>query len=95
MQVLTPGVKHGEEADGSTEQPRVGSGFQQRGGGSAEQDGVDLSCVLKRQATDLLRQGEDHMEIGNRQKLGFALRQPASTGLGLALGAMPVAAGVI
>ena len=95
MQVLPPGVKHGEEADGSPQQPRVSRGFQQRGGGGTEQDVIDLSCVLKRQAPDLLRQREDHVEIGDWQKLGFTLRQPASTGLGLALGTVPVAAGVI
>ena len=53
MQVLAPGVEHREEADGGAEQPRIGRGFEQRGRGRAEQDGVNLSRVLQRQPADL------------------------------------------
>src|SRR5215472_16188041 len=91
MQVLAPSVKHSEKADGGSEQPRGGCGFQQRGSGGAEQNGVDLFRVLKRQPANLCGQGKDHVEIGNRQQLGFALLEPASARHGLALGAMPVA----
>ena len=95
VQILTPGVKHGEEADGGAEQPGIGGGFEQRLGGGAKQDGVNLSWVLKRQSADLRRQREDDVEIGDGQKLRLALCQPAGASLGLALGAVPVATRVI
>jgi len=41
------------------------------------------------------RQGEHHMEIGDRQELRLPLGEPASAGRGLALGAMAIAARVI
>lgn len=91
MQILPPGVEHGEKADGGAEQSRVGGGVEQRSGGAAKQDVVNLAWVLKGQAPDLGGQREHDMEIGHGQKLGFALRQPASASLGLALGAVPIA----
>jgi hypothetical protein len=52
MQVLPPGVKHGEKADGGAEQSRVGGGVEQRSGGAAKQDVINLARVLKSQAPD-------------------------------------------
>ena len=77
MEVLSPGVKHGKEADVGAEQSRVGGGFEQSGSGSTEQDLVNLFRVLKRQPADLSGQRENDVEIRDSQKLGFALRQPA------------------
>ena len=95
MQILSPGMQHREEADVGAEQSGVGGGFKQRGGGRAEQDGVDQLRVLKCQAADLRRQREHDVEVGHGQKLGFALCEPAGASLGLALGAMPIPARVI
>jgi len=53
MEVLSPGVEHGEEADGGAEQSRIGSGFKQGLSSRAEQDVIDLPRVLKGQASDL------------------------------------------
>ena len=47
MQVLSPGVEHGEEADGGAEESRVGGGFKQRLGSRAEQEVINLARVLK------------------------------------------------
>src|SRR5580698_3357365 len=95
MQILTPGVEHGEEADGGAEQPRFGGGFEQALSGRAKQDLVNLLRVLERQPSDLRGQSEHDVEIGNGQKLRFALREPARASLGLALRAVPVATRVI
>ena len=95
MQVLAPSVEHSEEADRSSEQSRIGGGLKQSSRRGAEQDGVNLSRILKRQATDLRRQGEHEVEIRDGQKLGFALRQPSGASLSLALGTVPVSARVI
>jgi hypothetical protein len=88
-------VEHGEETDRSTEQSRIGRGVEQCLGSGAEQDLVNLSRILKCQASDLRRQSEDDVEIRYGQKLGFALREPARASLGLALGAVAVPARVI
>ena len=69
MQILTPGMQHGEEADGGPEQPRLGGRVEPRLGGAAEQDGVNRSRVLKGQSSDLRGKREDHVEIGHGQKL--------------------------
>jgi len=74
---------------------RIGGGLKQSSRSGAEQDGVNLSRILKRQPTDLRRQGEHDVEIRDRQKLGFALRQPSGASLSLALGTVPVSARVI
>ena len=56
---------------------------------------IDLGLVLVGDGSDLRRQGEHHMEIGDRQQLGLARRQPLGGGRPLAFGAMPVATGVV
>src|ERR1700722_2486892 len=95
MQVLTPGMQHGKETNVSAEQSGVAGGFKQRGCGSAEQDRVDLFRVLERQPADLGGQREHDMEIGNRQKVGLALRQPPGASRSLALGTVPIPTRVI
>ena len=66
MQVLSPGVEHGEEADMGAEESGIGGGFEQSGCGGAKQDRVDLFRVLKRQPADLSGQGKHDVEVGNR-----------------------------
>src|SRR5580658_568498 len=95
MQVLTPGMQHGKKTNVGAEQSGVAGGFKQRGCGSAEQDRVDLFRVLERQPADLGGQREHDMEIGNRQKLGLALRQPPGASRSLALGTVPIPTRVI
>ena len=73
MQVLSPGVEHGEEADGGAEQSRVGGSFKQGLSSRAEQNVVNRARVLKREASDLRRQREHDVEVRHGQELGFAL----------------------
>ncbi len=91
MQVLTPGVQHGKEADGSAEMSGVGGDGEQSFGSGLKQDGIDLSRVLKRQATDLLRKREHDVEIGDGQQLRLPFGEPLGAGRGLALGATAIA----
>ena len=95
MQVLTPGVKHGEKADGGSEESGMGSGLEQRLGCTAKQNSVNLPRILERQPADLGGQREHNVEIGDGQKFGFALGQPAGASLSLTLGTVPVATPVI
>ncbi len=91
MQVLTPGVEHGEKADGGAQMSGVGCNGEQSFGSGLKQDGVDLSRVLKRQAADLLRKSEHDVEVRNGQKLRLPLGEPLGAGRGLALRATAIA----
>jgi hypothetical protein len=63
---LTPGMKHGEDADLRPEVRRVGSDRAQGLGRRLEQDGIDHLLVVERDLRRRGRQGEDDMEVGHR-----------------------------
>src|SRR5271163_3909819 len=94
MQVLTPGVQHGKKADGGTEMSWIGGDGEESFRSCLKQDGIDLSRVLKRQATDLLWKREHDVEVRNGQQLRLPLGEPLGAGRGLALGAVAIATGV-
>ena len=48
-QILPPGVQHHQTADAGSQMLGIGGDFQQRFGGSLEQDAVDDALVLKGQ----------------------------------------------
>jgi hypothetical protein len=93
MQVLAPGVEHGEKTDLGAEMPRVCGDGTERLGGAPEQDGVDRLLVLEGDLGERRRQREHDVEIRNRQELCLPGRQPLGTRLPLALRAMAVATG--
>lgn len=94
MQILTPSVQHGEEADGGAEVSGVSSDGEQSFGSGLKQNGVNPSRVLKRQAADLLRQSEHDVEVRNGQELRLPFGEPLGARGGLALGATAIAARV-
>ena len=55
MKILTPTVKHGQEADCRTQMLGVRRDRQHRLGHRPEEDAVDCLGVLQRQGGDLLR----------------------------------------
>jgi hypothetical protein len=71
---------------------RIGGDRQHRLGRRAEQQVVDGGLILQCDLGDLVRQGEDDVEVSDRQQVGLALGQPRARGGALALGAVPVAA---
>ena len=71
---------------------RVGGDRQHRLGRRVEQQIIDDRLVLEGDVGDLGRQGEDDVEVADRQQVGLALGQPGARGGALAFGAMPVAA---
>ena len=91
MQVLTPCMQHGKEADGSTKVPGVGGDGEQSFRSSLKQDGVDLSRVLKCQATDLFWKRERDVKVRNGQQLRLPVGEPLGAGRGLALGTTAIA----
>jgi hypothetical protein len=95
VQVLAPGVEHGDEPDLGPEVLRVGGDHAQRLGRRPEQDGVDRLLVLERDLGHRRRQREHDVEVRHWQQLGLPGGQPLRARLPLALRAMPVAAGVV
>ena len=62
---------------------------------SAEKQVVEQSLVLQHERRQLMRRGEDDVEVGHGQQLSRTRGQPSGACVALALGAMPVAARVI
>src|SRR5207244_4806331 len=76
MQILAPGMEHGDEADIGAEMLGIGGNSAQRLGGCAKQDGVEGCLILKSNRRDLGRYGKNDVEIRYRQQLGLALGKP-------------------
>ena len=95
-QCLPPGVQDADEAKLAAQtMTRIGSDGLERRGDDVEQDTIEQPLVLVGDRRDLAGHGKYDMEIGYRQKVGFAIGKPLVAGGTLALGTMPVAAGVI
>ena len=62
-EILPPGVKHREKPDLRAEMSPIGSDGTQRLGGCVEQNLVDRAGILEGNRGDLVRNGEDDMEI--------------------------------
>ena len=92
-QCLPPSVQHGEKTEASREPPLAD--FQQCLGHGAKQDAVDDARVLQRQGAELMRQREHDMKVGDGQQVAQSLVEPLGSRRGLALRAMPIAAGVV
>ena len=95
MQVLAPGVQHGDHADLGAEMLGIGGDGAQRLGRRPEQDGVDHRLVLESDLGERRRQREDDMEVRHRQQLGLTGGEPFGARQTLALRAVPVAAGIV
>ncbi len=95
MQVLAPGVEHGDDADLGAEMLWVGTDRAERLGRRPEQDGVDRLLVLERDLGNRRRQREDDVEVRHRQQLGLTCGEPGGARPALALRTVAVAAGVI
>jgi hypothetical protein len=92
---LTPGVKHGQEADLGAEMFWVSGNAVQCLAGCAEQDVVDDSFVLQREMSKLIWHGEHNVKVVNREKLGCLFLKPARFGQRLTFGAMTIATRVV
>ena len=74
LQFLIPTMEHAEEADFSAEMAGIARHFEQRFSTGLEQQTVDHLLVLQSQRGEPPRKGEDHMDVGSRQK--FAAARP-------------------
>ena len=91
----TPGVKHGGDPDPCTQVLRVGGDGQHRLRRRAKQQVVEHRLVVEGNGGDLCGQGEHDVEVADRQQVGLAFGQPDARRRALALGTVPVAAGVV
>jgi hypothetical protein len=92
---LSPGVQDGQEAKLCVEMLRIGSDVEQRGGTGFEQQGEELPFVLPHQRHKRMWQAEDQVVVADGQQLLLPLPQPLVASASLALGAVPIAAGVV
>ena len=90
-----PAVKHGSGADARAEVPEVSGDGEQCLGRRAEQQVVDDRLVLVGDRGDLSGQGEDDVEIADRQQIGLAGGEPIRRRRALTLWAMAIAARVV
>ena len=88
-------MEHGGDTDPRAQMLWVSSDSHHGLGGCLEQQIIDQRLVSKSDGGDLGRKSEHDMEVAHRQQIGFARLQPCACGGPLALGAMPVAAGVV
>ena len=95
MEVLPPGVKHGQKADGRPQMSGVSRNGQQSFGDCPEENGVDAPGILQCQSGDLLRQCKHHVEILYWQQLGLPFGQPLGACRSLTFRTTAVAARVI
>ena len=92
---LSPRVQHQRCGNLAPEPARVLGEFRECGRCRLEQQRVDRSGIRLRERVQRIGHGEHHMEVAHRQELGAARRKPALLRQGLALRAVPVAAGVV
>jgi hypothetical protein len=88
-------VQHGGEPDARAEMLGVGCDGDQGLGGDFKQEVIDDRFVLISDVGDRSWQCEDDMEIRHGQEFGLAVGQPFLGSGGLALWAVPIAAGVV
>ncbi len=94
-QVLSPGVQNAEEADLGSEVLGVGRNFEHGLSAGAEEQIVEQPWIALTERVQLVGQGKDDVEVGHAEQILFAPCQPALACLGLALGTVAVATGVI
>ena len=94
-QGLAPGMENGDHPGLGTEMLRVGADETDRLGCRLEQDVVDHRLVLQRDGGHGRRHGENDMEIGERQQIGLAIREPLGARECLALWTVPIATAVV
>ena len=92
---LAPSVRDGEAADPRSEPARIGGQRSHGLESGLEQHRVEGGLVVEGDGRDRRGQREHDVEIGNRQQLGLAVRQPLRPRSSLTLRTMPIAARVV
>ena len=90
-QLLSPSMKHAEEANLGAEVFGIAGNLDQGFGTETEQQCVDQFLVLQCERRQEMGHGEDDVSVGDGKKFFPALVDPAQSGIGLTFGAMPIA----
>ena len=90
-QVLSPSMEHAEESDVGSQVLGIASQFEHgRGAGAVEQI-VEQPLVLENESGQLVRQGEDDVEVRHGQQFSRTRGEPLGACVPLALGTVPIA----
>jgi len=95
QEVLSPCVQHGGETDFGSQVPGSGGNLLQGLGDGSEQDIKKDGLVAESERIQFLRNGEDDVEVGNRQERGQSFFEPIVAGYALALGTVAIATGML
>ena len=95
VQLLAPGVEHGEAPDLRAEMRGIPRDILEGGGHRAKQQAIELARVLECQGPQGVRQGKDDMCVWGLEHLTFPGGEPRGLRGAMAFGAAPVAAGVV
>jgi len=95
LQQLPPGVKYPDKSAPRADMLRIGEKVLQGLRADAEKQIVAPRFIVAEDRVQLLRNGEDHMEVMDRQQLGHLLFDPGACPVALANRTVPVAAGMI
>ncbi len=77
------------------EMARIRRHFEERLGGRPEQQAIERARILERERRERMRQGENHVRIGDRQKRGPLPLEPVCRGRSLAFRAVAVPARIL
>jgi len=94
-QGASPGVQDAEQTKFAAQIPGIGPQSQQGLGRRAHQQRQQIFLVGADHLPPRLRQGENHVEVGNGKEIVFAFGEPASGAGTAALGATAVVTGVV
>src|ERR1019366_8953743 len=78
IEVLTPGMEHGGEADLGSEMFGIGGDRRERSRGGLEQKSIDRRLVLIGDCADFGGQREYDVEIGRGQQVRLSRRPPTN-----------------
>ena len=95
VELLAPGVEHGEAPDLRAEMRGIPRDVLEGGGHRAKQQAIELARVLECQGPQGVRQGKDDMCVGGLEHLTFPGGEPRGLRGAMAFGAATVAAGVV
>src|ERR1700680_2147205 len=76
LQVLAPGVEHGEKTNLRSYAPGIRRDFEESLGSCPKQDSINDALVLQSQRRQQMGQREDYVEIRNGQQLCGAVGEP-------------------
>ena len=95
VQLLAPGVEHGEAAELGPEMFGGLSNVLECLGDGAKEQAIEWARVLEHQRPQIVWQGKDDMGVGRLEHLAFPGREPRRLHRAMTFGAATVAAGVV